>query len=87
MNNQLENKAKELLKSPEGAKLLEKKDEIAKLANSKDGLKVQEMLSREYNIQDAVQRGDLDALRNAVTQLLQTDAGANLANQLGNLMK
>lgn len=67
--------------------LSSKKGELEKLANSADGQKVKSMMDPDGRIQSAYEKGDMEAVRRAVTDILKTDEGARLAKQLSDLLK
>ncbi len=87
MNNRFDKMAQDLLNSPSGAKLSAHSSELQKLADSSDGQKVKEMLDRNGGLSDAFEKGDVEALRQKLAQVMQTDAGSRLAKQLSDLMK
>ena len=80
--------ANELLNSPAGEKLSGKKEDIEKLINSQEGQNVRNMLSgSEENLMAAIADGDMDTLKKALTQILKTEDGAKLAEQVQKMMK
>ena len=80
--------ANDLLKnSPHGDKIRKKQPEIEKLVSSSDGEKVKKMLSDRGNLQEALEKGDTQALTNTVRDILGTKEGARLAKQLEELFK
>ena len=79
--------ARTLLNGQTAQKLSGKRAEIEKLANSDDGKKVQALLNKNGGLSSALESGDMAALKNAVSGILKTDAGANLARQLTEMMK
>ncbi len=80
--------ASELLNSPAGEKLSGKKEDIEKLINSQEGQNVRNMLSgSEENLMAAIADGDMDTLKKALTQILKTEDGAKLAEQVQKMMK
>ncbi len=88
MDNDLGKMANDLLNSSEGAKLSEKKDDIEKLINSREGQNVKNMLSgNEANLKAAFANGDMSTLQQALAEVLKTEDGAKLAQQIQNLMK
>ena len=88
MDNDLGKMANELLNSSEGAKLNEKKDDIEKLINSREGQNVKNMLSgNEASLKAALANGDMSTLQQALAEVLKTEDGAKLAQQIQNLMK
>ena len=88
MPNGFQNSANKFLNSKDAQRLSQKKEEIEKLANSSDGQKVKELLtSNGHDLQSAIEKGDIDKLRGAVSDILKTDAGARLYKQLSDMMK
>ena len=82
------NKAPSDFLSPEkSAVLSEKKDDIEKLITTPEGQRVTEMLDKNEDFKKAVEKGDVDTLKNAVSSILKTDAGMKLADQLMKIMK
>ncbi len=80
--------ANALLKnSPQGKMIQDKKPELEKLAASKDGEKVQQMLKSHGGLEKAIQSGDTEALSKTVRDILSTKEGARLAQQLKTLFK
>ena len=68
-------------------KLSGKKDALQQLANSADGQKVKALLDQNGSLQSAMEQGDMEALKSAVSGILKTEAGANLARQINEMMK
>lgn len=60
-------------------------DKIKQIASSDEGKKIQDMF-KGSEIEKAAKNGDMDSLKSAVSQLLQTDAGAKLAKQISEMM-
>lgn len=87
MANNFESLAGEFFKTSQGKKAAGKQNEIEKLAGTSDGKKVLNMLNSNANISDALKNGDTDAIKNAISGILNTKEGANLAKQLSDLMK
>jgi hypothetical protein len=67
--------------------LLAKKEVLEQLATSSDGQKVKSMIDPDGALQSAYQRGDIAAMQRAVEGILNTEEGARLAKQLGDIMK
>ncbi|MBE6948287.1 MAG: hypothetical protein E7456_00360 [Ruminococcaceae bacterium] len=61
-------------------------DKIKEIAYSNEGKKIQDMF-KGSEIEQAAKSGDIESLKGAVSQLLQTDAGARLAKQISEMMK
>ena len=87
MASEFEKKAEAFLGGSGGKKLNEKRGEIQQLADSDDGRKVKSMLDENGSLQAAVEKGDVGALKNVLSQVLNTDEGARLAKRLSELMK
>lgn len=79
MNEKLEQAAMKMMSGVELTKL-------KRLASTDEGKRVQEML-KNSNIEQAAENGDMESLKGAVAQLLQTEAGAKLAKQISEMMK
>lgn len=60
-------------------------DKIKQIASSEEGKKIQDMF-KGSQIEHAAKSGDMDSLKSAVSQLLQTEAGAKLAKQISDMM-
>ena len=78
MNNDLERSAKNMMSSADI-------DKIKQRASTDEGKQIQQMMN-SADIQDAAAKGDIDSLKNAVAQLLKTDAGAKLASRISEMM-
>ena len=88
MDSDLSKMAEQLLKTPDGAKLTEKKDDIEKLINSQEGQNVKNMLcGEESSLKKALSNGDMETLKQTLSEVLKTEDGAKLAAQIQNLMK
>lgn len=80
--------ADDFLSTPAGAKLSGKKDELKKLVNSADGQKVKSMLSgNEADVMAAIENGDLAVLQKTLSQILKTEEGSRIADQLMKMMR
>ena len=80
--------ADEFFNSPTGAKFSGKKDEINSLINTPDGQKIKQMVeSGDADLFGAIQNGDVNALKNTLSEILKTQEGARLARQLRKMMK
>jgi hypothetical protein len=79
--------ASDLMKTPAGAKLSGKQEEIGKLIDSPEGQKVKELLNgEEQNVMTALEKGDMAVLKNTLANILSTEEGARLAEQLRQMM-
>ena len=67
--------------------LAEKRDELQRIASSRDGVKVKEMLESRVDLETAVSRGDTASLIGAVSSALQSAEGQRLAESLRRLME
>lgn len=77
----------DFLNTPAGAKLAGKKEELGKLINSPEGRKVKEMLSGdENNVMTAIENGDTAVLQKTLSNILKTEEGSRLAEQLLKMM-
>lgn len=85
MGNELQNAAERYLSGAEGKVLSEKRGEIQRIAASGDGEKVRAMLEKG-GFEKAVRDGDAESVKKAVTDVLNTDAGARLVDKLREIM-
>lgn len=77
----------DFLKTPAGTKLAEKKEELGTLINSPEGRKVKDMLSgNEQNVMAAIENGDMAVLQKTLSNILKTEEGSRLAEQLLKMM-
>ncbi|NLA87521.1 MAG: hypothetical protein GX847_09660 [Clostridiales bacterium] len=77
----------DLMNTPAGAKLSEKKEELGKLIDSPEGRKVKDLLSGdEKNVMAAIENGDTAALQKTLSSILKTEEGSRLAEQLLKMM-
>jgi hypothetical protein len=67
-------------------KLDQHKQELEKIVSSDDGKNVRRIME-ENGIEDAVKKGDMNAVRSAVGNILNTPEGARLAKQISELFK
>jgi len=87
MRSREPNDLQEFLKSPEAARLQNRKNELTKLTDSEDGRTVKAMLDKKGAVlQEALQSGNMTELQKTVNELLQTEAGARLAAQLNEVL-
>lgn len=78
--------AAELLNSPDGKKIMEKRGELERLAATADGKKVRELLGGD-KIEQAAKSGDIASIAASLQAALKTEEGARLAERLRELMK
>jgi len=69
------------------AGLEDKKDELRKLADSREAQAVKRMADPEGTLAEAYANGDMNAVRRALTGALKTEEGSRLLKQLQELMK
>ena len=83
------NKAPSDFLSPEeSAMLSEKKDDIEKLITTPEGQRVKEMIDKnEDSLKKAIEKGDVDTIKNAVSSIMKTDEGLKLADQIMKMLK
>ena len=86
MGKSLEKAAADFMNSPQGSKLADNKDKLGQIANSADGQKIRSMFSAG-EMRNALEQGDMEAVRAAVSRIMNTDAGARVAKSLDNLLK
>jgi len=80
--------ASDFLSSEKGAALANKKDDIEKLITTPEGQRVKEMVDKsEDSLKKAIETGDSETLKNAVSSIMKTDEGKMLAEQIMKLMK
>jgi len=66
---------------------LKGKKDIQRLVNSADGQKVKSIVGKNAaSLKDAVKKGDTATLQNALQSIMETDEGARLVQQLGDLL-
>ncbi len=87
MAQELEKMAGDLLNGEKAAVLKQNAKEIRKLAQSSDGEKVRSLLGDEKKVAEALEKGDTETLKNLMTQVLSTEEGNRLAQQLMGLMR
>jgi len=88
MSNDLGNAAKAFLQSPAGEKLGGKRDEFTRLLATPDAQKVQKMMSgKTESLKSAFKNGDMETVTSALDELLKTEEGARLVENLRNMMK
>ncbi len=85
MDNELQKTADRFLSGDDGKKIAEKRGDIERLASSPDGERVRAAL-KKGGFEDAVRRGDTNAVKSAVENILKTDSGARLVESLRSLM-
>jgi hypothetical protein len=79
--------ANEFLNSPAGAKLSGKKDELNQLINSPEGQNVKNMLNQDEGaLMTALEKGDMAVLKKALTNILKTEDGSKIAEQVMKMM-
>ncbi len=83
----LDKVSNDFLNTPAGAKLSGKKEELGKLIDSPEGQKVKDMLSGdEANVMAAIENGDMAVLKKTLSNILKTEEGSRLAEQLLKMM-
>lgn len=87
MSTDFEKLASEFMKSKDSSKIMSKADEIKKIATSNDGQKVMKMMGNTDKLKAAMEKGDTDTLQNVIKNVLSTEEGARLAQQLSELLK
>lgn len=79
--------ANDFLKTPAGAKLADKKDELNKLIETPEAQKVKSMLSGdEATVMTALENGDMAVLQKTLSNILKTEEGSKLAEQILKMM-
>jgi len=88
MGSDMGRSAKDYLNSAAGAKLAGKQAELEKLAESKDGQKVRNMLQNSgVDLAGAIEKGDTSALRLALESILRTEEGGRVVSELTKMME
>ena len=87
MAQELEKMAGDLLKGDRAEALKQNAKEIRKLAQSTDGKKVRSLMGDEQKVAEALEKGDTETLKKLMTQVLSTEEGSRLAQQLMGLMR
>lgn len=87
MDNNLNKSVQAFLNSDRGAKISGSSDTIERIANSADGKKVKDMINSNRNFSSAIESGDVNALKNALNDILKTDVGARIYSQLNDILK
>ena len=68
-------------------RLAGREKELEALASSDEGQAVKAMLGGEAGLASMMENGDVDGLRGALQQIVQTEAGAELMRKLSEMMK
>jgi len=88
MSNDLGRAAKDFFNSPAGEKLSGKQEELNRLIATPDAQKVRKMMSgRGEALKSAFENGDMATVTDALRELLKTEEGARLAENLRQMMK
>ena len=85
MGYKLKKAADDFLKTPQGARLAGKRGELGRIANSSDGRKLQSMFDSK-GIQTALENGDMSAVKTAMSDIMNTDAGARVIESLNEIL-
>ena len=86
MKNNHNNFSSDLLNTPQCKKIMDKKNDIEKLANSSDGQKVREILNGSGDLMSAAKNGDMATLQNTLKNILNTEEGTRLAKKISDMM-
>lgn len=87
MKGNLDLAAQSFWDSKGGEALSKHQTELEALAASENGQKVKSLFEADPNIQNALNSGDMTALGGALSRILQTEEGKNLADSLSKLMR
>ena len=87
MSTDFEKLANDFMNSNKGEKIMSKADEIKKIAKSNDGKKVMKMMGNTNDLKAAMEKGDTETLQNVIKNVMSTEEGARLAQQLSDLLK
>lgn len=85
MAGNLDKAAKDFMSSADGRRLAGKKGDIERLAFSSDGQRVKAMLQNN-GIENALERGDMDAVKSTLSDVLKTSEGTRLMSALQNML-
>jgi hypothetical protein len=85
IKNDFEKKAKELLGESKGSAVIGKQGELKKIASSKEGRAVIDMLNKKRRYERPGKRR-CAALRGTMSELLSTEDGTKLMKQLSELL-
>ena len=86
MSTDFQKLASDLIQGKGGGQLAGKTDAIKKLADSADGKRVSAMMEGSDAVRRAVERGDADAMKKLIGNVLATEEGARLAKRLSSLL-
>ncbi len=79
--------ASDFLNTPSGKKIAGKKDDLEKLIGSPEGQNVRNMMrGSEQKLVNAIENNDTETLRKALSDILKTEDGSKIAEQLIKLM-
>jgi len=78
--------ADSLLDNSKIQKISSKQSDIEKLANSAEGKKVSELVDKKSLVQ-AIEKGDASVMQNAIKNIMKTEEGARLVQQINEMMK
>lgn len=76
----------DITKTETGKKINDNKEKITKLAREENGQKVIGMLKSE-NVEEAIKKGDTEALKTAIERAMKTEEGSRLFLELSKLIK
>ena len=87
MQNKYGSSMGNIFNSPQGKKIMSKKNDLEKLVSSSDGQKIKAMLENKGDLMAAAQNGDIQTLQKTLSDILNTEEGARLAKKLSNMME
>ena len=87
MPTDYEKLASDLLNGKDNPSLRGKSAALKNLASSKDAQKIKQMLGNGDTVKKAMENGDTATLQNIVKNVLNTEEGARLAEELAKMFK
>lgn len=86
MSDNFNKAAEKFMETEDGRKISGKKKELEALADTRDGRQVKAMLQKG-NLEEALSSGDTDKVKQTISNVLQTESGARLMEQLRKMME
>lgn len=85
MAGKLDRAAEDFFSSDTGKKLAGRRDELERLAAGSDGQQVKKMLEKR-DLGSALSSGDTETLKNALNDVMKTEAGARILSRLQDML-
>ncbi len=86
MGTKWERAAEDFMSSEHGKKLSANRVGLEKIANSSEGRKIRSMLEQQ-NIEETIESGDIAALKSALSNVMNTEAGTRLMSEISKIME